>query len=302
METKTATAQEKALARRGSAATGTMTLIDTLKKNKAALASFFAGDQHEAERLIKVAYDAWARNPQLLKCSAESVVVAVKRAAALRLDLAPEMGQAALVPRWNSKTNSLEACFEPEYGGLIDLAMRGGKVKSVRARVVYDCDAFSYQEGLAPRIEHVPNLGREESSELIATYAVAELEGGGQAFVVLGRRDVEKRRASSSSWQAKAKGKIRETTWDTHPEAMWAKSAVRALAKFLPKSVAPLLIEAVGREEQDERGIDVSATIIDEQPPAEQVNPETGEVSGITVVGTDGREFGAPAREPGQEG
>jgi recombination protein RecT len=280
----TPTPQEKALARRGEANTGT--LIDALRKNKESIARYFRGDRDEADRLIRVAYDACTRNAQLLKCSTDSIVLGVKRAASLCLDLSPELGQAALVPRWNGRTKRMEASLEIEYRGYIELASRSGLVKAIRADVVYDCDRIEYENGLNPVLRHVPNLDRVIASQLRAAYAVADMADGGQAHVLLTKADVEKRRDASPSWQAKEAGKIKETTWDTHPEAMWRKSAIRALASFLPKSIAPEMLKASGIEQAEERGIDLEASIIEE--PRETVDAETGEVS--------------PDREPGQEG
>lgn len=279
---------DRALALRDKRNGGAPTLLDMLQQNRAAIARRLKGDAREADRLIAVAYDAVSRNPQLLKCDAASIVMAVRRAAEHALDLSPVLGHCAIVPRWNGRTKRMEAHLEVMYKGLVELAYRSGKVRSVWAQVVYDCDGFSYRDGLERSLVHEPLMDRPEGAALVACYAVAELEGGGRAFAVLSRSDVEKRRAASPSWQAKEAGKLRETVWDTDEAAMWRKSAIRALSRDLPLSVAPALQQAAAAEEAAEIGLDAGPELVVETEPEEQAQPEQAEAP---------RE-----REPGEEG
>jgi len=259
--------KSKALATGGrKPAEGAPSLLQELEKNKGAIQRRMQCGPKEAERLIAVAYDAVQRVPKLLECSPASVVMSVRRAAELRLDLNPVLGQFYLVPRYNSKTRNNEASGEIGYRGFIELALRSGKVSSIRAQAVYDCDVFEHEEGLEPRLVHKPAPDRPEDAKLIACYAIARMTGGVQQHIVLSRQDVEKRRESSQSWQAKLAKRLRETVWDTHPAEMWKKSAIRALAKELPMNVAPLAAQVAIEEELEEAGISLAETAFEALP------------------------------------
>ena len=59
---------------------------------------------------------------------------------------------------------------------------------------------------------------------------VAAMKSGAKVFVVLRRKDIDKIRAFSRG-AAQA-----DSVWNTHDEAMWKKSAIRALCKIIPQS------------------------------------------------------------------
>jgi len=265
------TAQEKvqeSLAPRQRESVG-KTLYDLLKRNRSAITACLRGDALEADRLIRVAFNAVSRNEMLLKCDPLSVVLAVRKAAEYRLDLTAGLNQAAIVPRWNGRTKRNEADFQLMYGGQIELAMRGGKVAAIRPRVVYDCDHFEVHEGTEARIIHRPSLQRPADAQLVAVYAIAEFPAGPPSWVVLLPPDIERHRASSSTWRAKQDGKLASTLWDTATDAMWLKTAIHVLAKYLPRSTCPELATATAEEASADRdqSIDVDFTI--DQPPAD---------------------------------
>lgn len=244
--------KSKALAQGRKPKEGAPSLLQELEKNREAIQRRMQCSPKEAERMIAVAYDACQRNPILLECSPASIVMSVRRAAELSLDLNPVLGQFYLVPRFNGKTKNREASGEIGYRGFVELALRSGKVSSIRAVAVWDCDFFQHEEGLNPVLVHRPAPDRPEGAQLVASYAIATMVDGTKHHIVLSRQDVEKRRESSQSWQAKLAKRLRETVWDTHPSEMWKKSAIRALAKELPLNVAPLAHREALLEEQIE--------------------------------------------------
>ena len=64
----------------------------------------------------------------------------------------------------------------------------------------------------------------------LAVYAVAELTNGGKPFSVLYPDDVAARRTRSAA------ARLTTGPWVTDTEAMWRKSAVRELQKWLPQT------------------------------------------------------------------
>lgn len=182
------------------------------------------------ERIIQLATTVFTKNPELRKCSVPSVVGAVMNASMLGMDLTPQLGHAYFIPYWNSELNVFECEFQIGYKGWIHLMRRTGAIKTIRARVVREGDEFQIEYGLEEKLIHRPNL--QERGALIAVYAVVEYKDGGYNFVVLSPQDIEARKKRN---KAVAKGKT--TAWDTDPEAMWSKSAIRALVPYVPASI-----------------------------------------------------------------
>lgn len=179
------------------------------------------------ERLIRITSTAVSRNPKLLDCDMGSMLAAVIQCGQLGLE--PDtLGQAYLVPFYNSKTQRQEVQFIPGYKGLRDLAYRSGLVNDMHAGIVYEKDDFSFEYGSKHYITHKPNLMVEDRGKKLCWYAYAHIKGGGLVFVVLTHKDIAKAKAAS-----KAAGYI----WTSDPDAMEIKTAVRRLCDELPKTV-----------------------------------------------------------------
>ena len=73
---------------------------------------------------------------------------------------------------------------------MIDLARRSGQIISLSARVVRECDEFSYELGLDEKLVHRP--GENEDAPITYVYAVAKLKDGGVQFEVMTSKQVEK--------------------------------------------------------------------------------------------------------------
>ena len=166
------------------------------------------------------------RTPKLAECDLASIAQALLTASQLGLEVDGRNGH--LVPY---KTNGKMVCqFIPGYQGLVQLAYNNPKVKAITWGVVHEKDQFDYALGSKRFLEHRPYQGDDDPGPLRFTYGVCDLDGGGQSFVVLNKREVEKAKSSSKSAGSGY------SPWSTHPEAMWAKTAVRALAKQIPQS------------------------------------------------------------------
>jgi recombination protein RecT len=181
------------------------------------------------ERFARVSLTLLRRQPELLKCSQQSLMGGLMQAAQLGLEPGPPLGQCWLVPFWDKKTQSYEVTFILGYTGLIELARRSGSILTVNARAVYEADSFDVEYGLDERLEHKPNLDVDDRGELRYVYSVAKYVGGGHNFVVLSRADVDKYRQRSKASE--------HGPWVTDYAAMALKTAVRRLRPFLPMSI-----------------------------------------------------------------
>ena len=103
-------------------------------------------------------------------------------AAQLGLEPNTPLGQAYLLPYWNSKANAYECQFQLGYKGLLDLAYRSGEISVIQAHVVYSEDQFSYSFGLKPELKHIPASG--ERGEPVYVYAIFHTKDGGYGFEV----------------------------------------------------------------------------------------------------------------------
>lgn len=188
------------------------------------------------ERMMRIAYTAISRSPGLARCTPISLLNAVIEASMLGLEVNSPLGQASMVPFWNSRTGKFEAQLIPEYKGKIELAYRSGLVRSFQAHPVFAEDKFHYQYGLDPTLVHVPSK-KADRGNLIAAYAVVNYINGGVDFEVIEEGDAMAAKAKSASARQDEKNKTSLSVWNSEDEpAMWMKTAVHRLFKRVPKS------------------------------------------------------------------
>lgn len=192
-----------------------------------------------AERMVALARLAASRTPLLFQCDPLTVVQSVMRVSQLGLDIGTT---AHLVPFKNGKTQKYECQAIPDYKGLVDLAIRSGKVVQIDTRVVYEGEEYEVEYGLDPKLVHRPRPTpeKEAAGAVIAAYAVAVMVGGSRKFEWLWRKDIDKVRASS---RAKDSG-----PWVNWFEEMCKKTAVKRLYKTLPQTK-----EMLAASEMDDR-------------------------------------------------
>ena len=198
-------------------------------------------------RFTNLTITACKSKPQLLEClrtprGQVSLLLSVMQAATLGLEPDTPLQEAWLLPR---RIDGQQECqLSIGYVGIMKLARRSGEIKTIYAETVHENDEFDYQYGTDPKIEHKPAKG--DRGDLTHVYAVARYKDDGFNFIVLDEVDVHARRAKSDSWKSE---KARPySPWTTNTEAMWRKSAIRALRPYLP-----LTAEAARAMDSDER-------------------------------------------------
>jgi recombination protein RecT len=196
-------------------------IIQLIRRNKPELEKLL-GPSLTVEAFETATMTYLRMNPKLLECNPYSIVGGLRLGAQLGLSLGP-LGHFYLAP------HAGEAVFILGYRGMVELAYRSGKLRRITATVVRDGDDFQFRYGTRAVLDHVPQ-GSPGDREWLAVYAVAELTNGGKPFEVLYPEDVEARRKRS------ALGKQNKGPWETDTEAMWRKSAVRQLQRWLPQT------------------------------------------------------------------
>lgn len=176
----------------------------------------------EAQQLIRDALTVLRQTPKLAECTVPSVLGTLMTCAQLGLRPGvPALGHAYLVPFKGKATLIIG------YQGMIELAHRSGKVKSLIARTVYSNDEFDVDYGLADTLVHKPNLLKDRG-QAVAYYAIVKFLSGGHAFVVMTKREVEQQRDKFSL-------SGNNGPWKDHFEGMAHKTVIRALFKYMPR-------------------------------------------------------------------
>ncbi|WP_434627556.1 recombination protein RecT [Chromobacterium sp. CV08] len=284
-----------------------------------------------ADRMLKIALGALRTTPKLMNATVESLMGAVVQCSQLGLEPNTPLGHAYLIPfdknkkvdgQWVVEKTEVQIVFG--YKGLIDLARRSGQIISISAHEVCQSDFFEYSYGLDEKLVHRPAMSNR--GEVIAFYAVAKLVGGGHAFEVMSREQIEEIRNASQGWQsAKRKNKEGDSVWGQHFVQMGRKTVLRRLFNYLPVSIELATAAALDGRASDgtSQGLDnvlqgeysvvddgaplVDAGQDDEAPPAalsapENVDTDTGEIRGGQPLRTVIRERRQPVEMPQDAG
>lgn len=205
------------------------------------------GGAMNSEAFVRAILSEIGKQPKLMSADPKTVLGGVMLAAQLRLEIGSGLGEFYLTPR---TVKGQDICL-PIIGfqGFVKLALRGGHAVNVQAAIVRDGDEFSFGSDSDSGIHHVwKPLDFEENRAPIGVLATAKMRAGGVTFAYLTKEQVLRRRPTY--WES--------TPWSGGTEdEMWKKTAVRALAKYLPKSTdLGRAIEADEQKVQQVRGID----------------------------------------------
>lgn len=198
------------------------------------------------ERLIRLLLSAGSRNPKIINCTQQSVLLFAMKCAETGLEPIGA-GGCYPIPRKNKHTGAMELTFLPDYRGLMNCAKHAGCITDGFAEVVYANDHFEYELGLTQTIKHKP--ARTNRGELEAAYCVLVMPDQSRRAVVMQKEDIENiRNQSSEAWRSDG-----NTPWKTYPAEMWKKTVVRrAMKPFAGYSAS--LFSAMDDEGEDRDG------------------------------------------------
>ena len=209
-----------------------------------------AVQQERAERFARVCITAFRQNAELQKCSPASILGAMLTCAQLGLEPNTPVGQAYLIPRWNSKLRSMECQFQLGYRGVLELLYRSGAIASFNADVVYrgelERGLFRYTSGIHPNIEHTIDLLDNSArtgnpADIVAAYACVTLKSGEPVMRLVTRKEIDAAMAVSGGKSGPS------AVWKSHYPAMAIKTAIHRLSKWLPSSKIDEAFEAEAR-------------------------------------------------------
>lgn len=195
---------------------------------KSKLSQALAGLNVSPERFTRTALAALAASPFVVeRCSAGSIVAAILRAATLRLELDPALGQAYIVPRRDQATLQIGA------RGWVDLAHRTGRLVAIDVGDICENDVVDYVRGTAPRLDVRPPIGKPRGKPL-AYYCAAQWRDGGSTVEVMSVEEIHAiRDAHSEEWQRRGP----QSVWGKHPQEMAKKTVVSRARKTWPVAI-----------------------------------------------------------------
>lgn len=205
------------------------------------------------------------RNPDLLKCTPESLQLAMRESLALSLPIGGAIEKSYILPYNNKKKGKKEAKLVLSYKGLIELVRRSGELASVRCQSVREGDQFEIIDGTEQELRHKPSLDAERDSRQIThVYVVFRMKDGSRVYDV---------------WSAQAINKHKEryvpgwtnpdSPWNTSWEAMAFKTVIRSMITrgMLPVDDSIDIGELVENDPEMVGDVVDSAVVMDE--PAE---------------------------------
>jgi recombination protein RecT len=227
----------------------------------------------DMKRFVKTTMIALSKNPDLQRCTQESIVRSIIEAAEAGLEPTGMLSRAWLVPYVNKGVP--EAQLQIGYQGLIDLARRSGEVRKIIARVVFEGDDFRVIQGSEERIEHTPAYLTEDPLKIEKVYAVASFKDGNTVHEVMTKAQVD-------GVRSKAKAKNAAAWTESYPE-MARKTVVRRLAKYLPLTVEA--VEAIAKDDEREYGTPTLASLAGPRPSSlkESIKQQAQEIEGEAV-------------------
>ncbi len=164
----------------------------------------------------------------------QSLADAVNNVAAIGISLNPAKKQAYLVPR--KVNNRLQVILDISYRGMADLAVSGGSLQWVQAKVVRKADSYKPMGYDKPPVhEYEAYAPEEERGPVVGVYTVAKTTQGDYLTHEMTIADVYGIRARSESFKAYLADNKKKTPWVTDEIEMIKKTCVKQASKLWPR-------------------------------------------------------------------
>lgn len=168
-------------------------------------------------------------NDLLRTADPKSILNSAVVAATLNLQVNQNLGEAAIVPFYNSKTRSHEAQFQIMTRGLVQLCKRSGQFKTLRNEIVYEGELVKANRFTG---EYEFDETCRSSDKVIGYMAYYKLVNGDEDIVYMTADDIRKHADKYSQTYKKGYG-----VWKDNFDAMALKTVLKRLLKNAPKSV-----------------------------------------------------------------
>lgn len=200
------------------------------------------------EQIAAKVLHAYYRNPELSRCSYDSLVDAVVEALKVGLDPTGQYGDGWIVP-FKGK-----AVFVPGYRGIVRLAIQSGYVRSIEAHVVYEGDEFAIDYGSEQVLTHKVAIHQDRGNP-IGVYAMLFLKDNPRPVVEwMTVEEIERIRKKSRAPDSPA--------WRDFWTEMAKRTPLKRLCKLLPlESQAMAVLAQADEAEYDFEDYDDISTL-----------------------------------------
>lgn len=175
------------------------------------------------DRFVRVVLTAGMKNPKILECTDASLFMSLLNCASMGLE--PNGRHGHIIPYMNNKTGCLEAQFQADYKGLVELAMRSGQISNIHADVVCENDVFEYNIGQVNK--HTFSL-KDERGPMIGAYCVVTFKDGSKKSDVMSKAEIEAVRRRSKA--------ANSGPWISDYNEMAKKTVFKRVSKWIPLS------------------------------------------------------------------
>lgn len=190
-------------------------------------------------------YRAVTKNPAILQCTEDSVVMSVADCLRVGLVIGKTIHLVPVPPR-RGEQPELQAWTD--YKGDIELVVAAGGARHIEAHAVYEADVFEVHLGTDPSIVHRPELMRPRG-KMIGAYAVAFITAYIKKVCVMRLDEIDAIRSKSRQWNP---GKEKDC-----PEWYACKTTIHRICKDLPKNAKLMKVMALfDRQDEVEHGAD----------------------------------------------
>jgi len=239
------------------------------------------------EEFMVKATNAIKKQPKLLRCSTQSLFGSILFFAELGLSFNTPEGFGYITAD-EVKPDFFEATPIIGYQGLIEIAYRNPKVKSIRFQSVYKNDAFDYAYGTDEYLNHKPTMIGERGY-LTHAYAVAKLNGMETIFAVVHKAELDKiAKLSKTSKNAS----FHNSDADVF-NIMYAKTTIKLLCKMLPKTNNEALLKVLDMDNKLDfkKNTKIEATetgyiVVEEKPKATALEKDESGTFEIEITKT----------------
>ncbi|MEI7534221.1 MAG: recombinase RecT [Verrucomicrobiae bacterium] len=183
------------------------------------------------ERMMRVALTAVNKNPKLLECTPESVLLSLMTCSQYGVE--PDGRNAHLIPYNNKKDGKwvTECQFQWDYKGLVAQIRKSPDVSDIYADIICENDKYKVSRGLHRDLVHEVDIAKPRGP-MIAAYSVCIFRDGTCSFELMSSDEIEAIRLRSKSTDKESKKSI--GPWANDYFEMAKKTVIKRHSKMLP--------------------------------------------------------------------
>jgi phage RecT family recombinase len=224
-------------------------VLAMLRRHKDAIARVAAGALSE-DRVFRLINVAFTRTPELLDCTAISVLNAVLHITYLGLEIAPE--QAYIVPFRDGKSGKRVATPIIDFRGLIRVAANA-EIVFEDPEIIYAGDKFQrWTDEQGKHFRHEPQDAMTDRGPAIGVYTVSRWHDIAKIHF-MSKVEIEPIKSA-----ALARGSV---PWKENEFAMWRKTVIRRAFKTLPRPTSEQHAKLLSKAQELDDAAEMSETI-----------------------------------------